>query len=129
MNREDIIKRLNELNLPKDSYWICAGSAMAMYGLREETHDIDLGCTKKLADEIEIKYPTSLRGNRRRIELAEDIEMYEEMCVGDINLIDDLPVVSLNSVLKMKKALNRPKDKKDIEIIEKYLLATATDNK
>ena len=33
--------------------WMITGSAMVLYGIREQTHDIDLGCTKQLADRLE----------------------------------------------------------------------------
>ena len=35
MNKTEIIVRLTGLALPKSEYWVIAGSAMALYGLRE----------------------------------------------------------------------------------------------
>ena len=43
MRKAEIIDRLNALDFDKADYWVITGSAMVLYGLREQTHDIDLG--------------------------------------------------------------------------------------
>ena len=48
MKAEDIRRRLAELALDTNEYRINAGGAMVLHGLREETHDLDIWCTKKL---------------------------------------------------------------------------------
>ena len=53
MNRAELIERVKALPFPKEDYWVITGGTMVLYGLREQTHDIDLGCTSRLADELE----------------------------------------------------------------------------
>ena len=53
MNRWDILHILNTLPFDRGDYWLVSGGAMVLYGLREETSDIDLGCSKRLADALE----------------------------------------------------------------------------
>ncbi len=53
MNRDTLLQRLKELSLPKEEYWVVAGGAMVLHGFRNETHDIDLGCSTFLADKLE----------------------------------------------------------------------------
>lgn len=48
MNKKEIIKRLNELPIPKTEYWVITGSALVLHNIKEETSDIDLGCTTNL---------------------------------------------------------------------------------
>ena len=50
MDKEEIIEKLEKFPYDTREYWINAGSAMVMHGLRVNTEDIDLGCTSALAD-------------------------------------------------------------------------------
>ena len=52
MKAEDIRRRLAELALDTNEYRINAGGAMVLHGLREETHDLDIWCTKKLGNAL-----------------------------------------------------------------------------
>ena len=52
MNKQDIISRLKDFPYSCEEYWVITGSAMVLYGIREQTHDIDMGCTSALADQL-----------------------------------------------------------------------------
>lgn len=123
MNKEEVVKRLQELNYPISEYWLVAGAAMVLYGLRENTSDIDLGCTKVLADQLEKHgFSTSiLEDGSRRISVAEDIEIFEDWLFDKIEIREDIPIISLKGLLEMKKSLGREKDQQDIRLIEKAL--------
>lgn len=43
LDKKQIIARLEELHLDDTKYWLITGGAMVLYGLREQTSDIDLG--------------------------------------------------------------------------------------
>lgn len=123
MTKSEVIKRLQELNYATDEYWLVAGGAMVLYDLRESTNDIDLGCTKALADELEkCGYATSLLPDgTRRISVAEDIEIFEKWLFDKVEIRDGIPIISLKGLLEMKKSLGREKDRKDIQLIEQAL--------
>ena len=123
MNKEEVVKRLQELNYPISEYWLVAGGAMVLYGLRENTSDIDLGCTKVLADQLEKHgFSTSiLEYGSRRISVAEDIEIFEDWLFDKIEIRQDIPIISLKGLLEMKKSLGRETDQQDIRLIEKPL--------
>ena len=123
MTKSEVIKRLQELNYATDEYWLVAGGAMVLYDLRENTNDIDLGCTKVLADELEkCGYATSLLPDgTRRISVAENIEIYEKWLFDKVEIRDGIPIISLKGLLEMKKSLGREKDRKDIQLIEQAL--------
>ena len=53
MNRQEILDRLKAFPYDRNEYWIVAGSAMVIYGIRDETGDIDLGCSARMADLLE----------------------------------------------------------------------------
>lgn len=48
-----LLQRLQELSFSETEYWVVAGSAMVLHGFRPHTHDIDLGCSTRLADKLE----------------------------------------------------------------------------
>lgn len=126
MNKSDIICRLEKINFDKIGYWVLAGSAMVLHGIRPETHDIDLGCSKALADELEMRgYPSKVMPDgTRRIAYAEDVEIFEEWIFDKVILVDGIPVISLDGLLEMKQSLGREKDLRDIALIEEFLQRT-----
>jgi len=124
MKKSDIIERLKLLNYARSEYWVVAGSAMVLHGLREATSDIDLGCTKDLADVLESGgcKTAMLDDGTRKILVAEDVEIFEGWLFDDVVIIEGIPVISLKGLLEMKKQLGRAKDIEDIRLIEESLL-------
>ena len=122
MNRQDIIKRLNSFPYSKDEYWVITGSAMVLYGIREMTHDIDMGCTSRMADQLEKDgyVPTLTESGNRKFLIGDDIEIFENWKYGSVERIDDIPVLSLDGLIEMKKSLGREKDYRDIALIEEF---------
>jgi len=123
MNKNDIINRLEDLNFDKSGYWVLAGSAMVLHGIRPETHDIDMGCTKEFADELETEgYPTVVMPDgTRRITYSEDVEIFEDWIFDRVMFVEEIPVISLEGLLEMKRSLGREKDLRDIQMIEEFL--------
>lgn len=120
MKKEDIILKLHELNLDNNEYWVIAGAAMVLHGLREETTDIDLGCSKKMFNSL-ISFGYYLDKNElgyRRISLNEEIEFFEDWNVSNIDYIEGIPTASLQSIREMKIQMGREKDIKDIMLID-----------
>lgn len=124
MKAEDIRRRLGELALDSNEYRINAGGAMVLYGLREETHDLDIWCTKKLGDELarRCEAQTFPDGTRRFVP-APDVEIYENMLPGETVFLDGIPVAPLEDVLALKLSLNREKDQRDIAVLEAAIAA------
>ena len=119
--KESLIKRLKETSFPETEYWVVAGAAMVLYGFRPETHDIDLGCSTRLADELERQgCPVAhYEDGTRKIAYSEDIEIFENWIEGTVEHIDGVPVVSVDGLIRMKQKLGRKKDLADIALIEK----------
>lgn len=123
MRKADIVQRLKALEFDKIEYWVITGGAMVLYGLREETHDIDLGCTGKLADTLARQgFPVSLlEDGTRKIRCGADVELFENWLFGEIQWLDGIPVISLEGLAEMKRSLGREKDQRDIRLIEAFL--------
>ncbi len=123
MNREELIAKMKALDFPAEEYWIQAGAALLLHGLRERTHDIDIGCTPALMARIRAMgcpYET-LEDGHRKYAVTEDVEASENWARGTVTLIEGLPVVSPEDVLALKRSLNREKDQRDIARIEEFL--------
>ena len=53
MNRQEILAQLSRFPYDRSEYWVLTGAAMVLYGIKEETADIDLGCSTQMADRLE----------------------------------------------------------------------------
>lgn len=128
---EDFLKKLKDLNLPKGKFAIFGSGPIGIRGLRE-IGDLDVIVTEDIFNDFikrpDFKLDKKKSGNEY---LEKDsIEFYKNWYPGDwdINkliqeaeIIDDLPFVRLEEVLKWKKLKGRDKDIKDIELIEEFL--------
>lgn len=124
MKAEDIRQRLAELALDTNEYRINAGGAMVLHGLREETRDLDIWCTKKLGDTLAQRCDVQvLPDGTRRFVPAPDVEIYENMLPGETVFLNGIPVAPLEDVLALKQQLNREKDRRDIAVLEAAIAA------
>ena len=126
MNKADIIGKLFALDWPKEEYWVVAGGAMVLYGLRAETHDLDLGCTTAWADALAasgVPFKPMDDGSGRWFTVDNDVEIFENWLVDRVEMVEDIPVVSLKGLREMKRALGREKDMRDIALIEQAMAA------
>lgn len=53
MDKREILNCLSEFPYDRNEYWVITGGAMVLYDIREQTADIDLGCSERLADRLE----------------------------------------------------------------------------
>ncbi len=119
-DKHSLLQRLQKLTFPKKEYWVVAGGAMVLHGFRPQTHDIDLGCSTLLADELEQQgFAISLcEDGTRKILYSENIEIFENWIEDTVVIISGVPVVSVDGLIQMKQKLGREKDLADIALIE-----------
>ena len=131
MNRADVLEKLRTLNWPLDDYWVVAGAAMVLHGLRTETRDLDLGCTTARADTLEaagVPFRQMDDGSGRWFTLDGEIEVFENWLCDRTELVEGAPVISLQGLRQMKAALGREKDRRDIALIDAFLQAGSAVN-
>ena len=123
MGRDELLRRLRGLPYDPAEYWLLAGGAMVLYGFREETGDIDLGCSSALADRLEAEgCLCRVRENGKRwFKPAADLELFEDWRAGEVCRVEGVPVISVPGLLQMKRELGREKDLRDIALIEAAL--------
>ncbi len=123
MNKAEIIEKLNAFPYAREDYWIITGGAMVLYGIREQTNDIDLGCSTRMADALERdgffdKYTES---GRRHFRYGEDIEISENWLYDSVTTVEGFPVITIRGLIDMKRELGREKDMRDIRLINEYM--------
>lgn len=121
LDKYSLLQQLQKLPFSEKEYWVVAGGAMVLYGFRPQTHDIDLGCSTRLADQLEQQGYTVSRceDGTRKILYSEDIEIFENWIEGTVEIISGVPVVCIDGLIQMKRQLGREKDLADIALIEK----------
>lgn len=122
LSKREIIGSLKEAAFDPREYWVVSGAAMVLYGIKDRTRDIDLGCTSRLADELENEgYCVEvLHDGSRRIVFSQTVELFENWVEDQVVFFEGLPVVSLDGLIRMKERLGREKDLKDIQLIKEY---------
>ena len=129
LNREDVIRIINELKLPKDKYVITSGSAMVLHGLRKETNDVDITVNKELFEYFEDRgyyvkyYPINENKTCILIDLTYDVQLIkvDEIPPEYVTIVDGIPTQTIEHLLEFKLGLNRDKDQNDIKVLKKYL--------
>ena len=123
LRKEDVIRLLKQLPFDESEYWVASGAALVLCGVREETRDIDLGCTSAPNERLvregyaENRFPDG----SRRIIYSDEIEIFENRIEGETVMTEGFPAVSLDGIIRMKEKLGREKDLKDIALIKEFM--------
>lgn len=129
MNRVEILNKLKEYNFDTNEYMVISSAALVIQGVKEETKDIDISVTPKYYKYLEENYNCELERydekNNINIYYIDDVinfsTNYYSEDKDDFILLDGIKIQSISSVTRLKNMLNRPKDMKDIELINKFL--------
>lgn len=124
MNRQEIIKRLRDLKLPKNEYYVLSGASLVLRGIREICSDIDLCISEELFSDVKDRLkmtPDKLNSCNfyhlsDALEIVVDKKDYFNMEDGDEFNLEDI-----KTILAFKESRNLPKDQQDIVNIKKYL--------
>ena len=124
MNKEELLKLLDNLELPKTEYYILSSGSMLLYGLREIAVDLDLCVSNELFKHLKKNYnlKESDKNECGFYRISEDIEIVPNNKENfKMEYKDGYPVESLKTILAFKEKRNAPKDQKDIQNIKKYI--------
>ena len=117
MNKLEIFKELEKLDLPKDKYIVISDASLVVQDIIDETDDIDLTCSKEFYDELD--WPIRIGAFGVEVKYMDCFEIsYNLYEYQDVVLINSYRFLSLEDCLEIKKRLNRPKDKKLIKELE-----------
>ncbi len=123
MNKQEILNHLFALPYDRDEFWVITGAAMVLYGIREQTADVDLGCSVRLADLLEADgyLFRRMENGKRWFKYGDHIELFEGWLRDAIETVNGFQIISIKGLIEMKQELGRDKDKKDIELIKAFL--------
>ena len=129
MDKKEVLEVLNTFPYAREDYWVVAGAAMVLYGIREHTSDIDLGCNKSMADELERDgfHCGYTESGGRAFKYGEHIEIFENWLKDSAAVVEGLQVVTVRGLIEMKRELGREKDIRDIRLIYEFLKRTDPD--
>ena len=130
MDKQSFVEKLNLLNLPIGDYYILSSGSLLLYGLRDKVGDIDLCISKDLFDNyLKEKYQIDEESKNECgfYKLSDDIEFIvndgkDPNYKFEYDIVDGYPVQKLGIILRDKKKRNLPKDQRDIENINRFLL-------
>jgi len=131
----DIFEEVKSLNFPLGEYLVLGSGPLAARGIREYK-DIDILVKEKLYDEL-IKHgwkTVEINGVNGKFEVLKNgkFEVDKRVWCGNYKpdtdnltknaeIINGVPFMPLEELVKFKTALGREKDLKDIALIRKYL--------
>lgn len=126
MNKQKIIKFLEQYNLDKNEYYILSGASLVLQNIKENTNDIDIAVTKKLEQYLLKNYECCIEkitDDNVKVYFIDNILNFSTNLYNsqEIIMYENYPVQSLESIIKLKRKFNRDKDINDIKLIEKYI--------
>lgn len=129
MRKIELLNLLEELNFPKDEYYVLSGASLVLREIKEEANDLDLCISEELFEKIKDKFNlTDEKKNEcgfykinDNLEIVVDKKEDFKMEMGEKYNLEDL-----QTILDFKINRNLPKDKKDIDNIKKYLYTKNT---
>lgn len=124
MNKEQLLNLLEELNLPKDEYYVLSGASLVIRGIREQAGDLDLCISRELFEQIKDKY--NLTDDKKNecgfYHINDSLEVVvDEKEKFNMEVCEPYNLEDLNTILDFKIKRNKPKDQVDIERIKEYL--------
>ncbi len=132
MTREEIVRKVKELNFSKGSYIVFGSCPLAAVGIRE-ANDIDLLVSEELFEKLKET------GWKERVKSTHDNPLVFDVFEAHSNwnfspysptlthllssamIIDSVPFASLEEVRKWKAASGGPKHLTDVKLIDTYL--------
>ena len=114
LNKNDIIRILNDYNFDSSKYTVISGAAMVLYGFKDFTKDIDIAVDKDYYKELLNKYNCSfekVNKDNECIYFIDDIINFGKTYYSKRkNIINDIPVQKIEDLILLKEKLHREKD-------------------
>ncbi len=129
---QNIIEAVKNLNLPIGEYAVAGSSCLEIRGLERKHNDIDIIALPKIKVIFLEKgftnnhpgKPENFFKDNLEVRFNWDFGFYSrpiEEVIGEAEIIQGIPFVSLDEILRLKKTWRREKDIQDVKLIEEYL--------
>lgn len=120
LNRDMILEILKKYNFNPQDYIVISGAALVLYGVKEYTSDIDIAVSNKLYNEILKEHNCSfeIKINNHKVWFIDNIINFSKRYYDvEYTELFGYKVQTIDSIIDLKRNLNREKDMKDIQLI------------
>lgn len=126
LDKMDILEILSRYEINPNEYKILSGASLVLQDVKSNTHDIDIAVSEKLFNELLQKYNCryeKTNPNGTKVYMIDDALNFSTNYYETIETTksNGYNIQTLESIKKLKKELNRPKDKYDIFLIDEKL--------
>ena len=118
-----ILKKLKEFNLDSSKYLVISGAAMVLLGIKETTKDIDLAVSKNYYDYLINNYSCTIDRLNEFKHLCYNLDVLNfgiDYYSKQYEEVEGIRVQKVEDIIKLKRFLNREKDKEDIKKLIKF---------
>lgn len=122
LQKKDIIQKLNQLVLDPKQYCVMTGAAMVLHGIKQQTQDIDIGCSDEVYEELQHRgFKVDRSKKFECIEIDGCIEIFRNWTAEKKVYVEDIPIADIYSIRQYKQELSREKDLLDLALIDEFL--------
>lgn len=125
MNKKQILNTLKKYNLDTSKYIVISGASLVLQDIKEEATDIDIAVTKDYYEFLKNEYNCEIEKENDGVTVYYidrvinfSTNYYDEK---EVIMYEGFRIQSLEGIRNLKRKLNREKDIKDINLINKYL--------
>lgn len=124
MNKEELIKLINTLNIDKEEFWVLSSGALTLRDIYPDAGDLDIAVTNNGLKQLQTNYKLRQKDNgwyiiNDKIECVCDGEKSE--LIYQPEYLDGIYVQNINEYLEYLNNSTREKDKKRIDLVKKYI--------
>ncbi|HEX8946818.1 MAG TPA: hypothetical protein VF829_01210 [Candidatus Paceibacterota bacterium] len=130
MANQEMFQKVRELNLPIGTYALFGSAPLGIRNLKD-CHDVDIVVTEDLWNQYKAQgWEVRSMSHGSEFLCSGDLELWKDWKPGEWDIaelidtaevIDGLPFVMLDRVLKWKELSGREKDLRDVELIREYM--------
>lgn len=127
MNKMELIKLLDKLNLPKGEYSILSSGSLVMRGIQEQAGDLDLHVSNKgfkyIQDNFKITFKDINHEFDNPLYTMDDYDVDFFVMPDDkmfFDYVDEYPCQDVDQILAYKLQRNLPKDRISAQKILQY---------
>ena len=120
-SKKEILEKLEKYNFDSNEYIIISSAALVLQDVKGYTSDIDIACSNSMYDTLLKKYNCLFekKDGQYKVWFIDGLINFSNHYYNDIEYIElfGYKVQTIESVLSLKRNLNRKKDKNDIKLI------------
>lgn len=133
MSFEDLLKKLNKINLPNDQFVVIGSGPLGVRNIRQ-SQDLDLLVTSALWNKLIKVHKVVNEYGMEKIKIDEGVEVSGngsafidpniasvEEIIQSADVVEGIRYINLELLKKFKQKMSREKDFKDVILIDEYL--------